>query len=318
MPMPPLSRRTFLTTAALGLSHLAATQARAVDRGAETKQGEPSQAQIPPGETKDSVIIGFSKPFQKLSPQDTANFVADVGWDGIECPVRARGQVEPAKVDDQLPAYVNALAAKRLSIPLAATDITRVDQPDAERVLRALANVGTRRLRLGFQHYDLKRDISSQLREAKAALKDVAQACKDLGLRAGIQNHSGRDTIGAPVWDIVEIVREIDSPGLGLCFDIGHATIEGGLSWPIQSRLVEPWMHTLIVKDFLWQKRNQRWIEGWCHLGEGMVDSAYFDRFKTTPFAGPICQHHEYELGSLIEMKAAMQKDLAILRTWLA
>jgi ADP-ribosyl-[dinitrogen reductase] hydrolase len=27
----------------------------------------------------------------------------------------------------------------------------------------------------------------------------------------------------------------------GVCFDIGHATLEGGLSWPIQARLMEPY-----------------------------------------------------------------------------
>ena len=33
-------------------------------------------------------VIAFSKPFTNLSFDDTADLVADVGWDGIECPVR--------------------------------------------------------------------------------------------------------------------------------------------------------------------------------------------------------------------------------------
>ena len=41
-------------------------------------------------------IIAFSKPFAQLSPDDTADLVADVWWDGIECPVRSKaGQITP-------------------------------------------------------------------------------------------------------------------------------------------------------------------------------------------------------------------------------
>ena len=49
------------------------------------------------GEVSRFPLIGFSKPFQKLDPEQTAELVATVGWDGIECPVRAKGQIEPER-----------------------------------------------------------------------------------------------------------------------------------------------------------------------------------------------------------------------------
>ncbi|MFM8358676.1 MAG: sugar phosphate isomerase/epimerase, partial [Verrucomicrobiota bacterium] len=54
-------------------------------------------------------IIGFSKPFQTLDPEQTADTVAEIGWDGIECPVRAKGQVLPERVEEDLPKFVEAL-----------------------------------------------------------------------------------------------------------------------------------------------------------------------------------------------------------------
>ena len=54
-------------------------------------------------------IIGFSKPFQTLGPEQTADTVAEIGWDGIECPVRAKGQVLPERVEEDLPKFVEAL-----------------------------------------------------------------------------------------------------------------------------------------------------------------------------------------------------------------
>ena len=38
----------------------------------------------------------------------------------------------------------------------------------------------------------------------------------------------------------------------------------------------------------------------------------------TTTFAGPISQHHEYDHGEGKPMIAKMQKDLEVLRQWLA
>ena len=55
-------------------------------------------------------IIAFSKPFAELSSDDTADLVADIGWDGIECPVRTKaGQIAPEKVEEDLPKMVEAL-----------------------------------------------------------------------------------------------------------------------------------------------------------------------------------------------------------------
>ena len=46
---------------------------------------------------------------QTLGPEQTADTVAEIGWDGIECPVRAKGQVLPERVEEDLPKFVEAL-----------------------------------------------------------------------------------------------------------------------------------------------------------------------------------------------------------------
>jgi hypothetical protein len=80
--------------------------------------------------------------------------------------------------------------------------------------------------------------------------------------------------------------------------DIGHASVEGGLSWPIEARLMERRLTAVFVKDFLWQRTDRGWREQWVPLGEGMVDRAFFQWLKTTNFSGPISQHHEYDHGA--------------------
>src|SRR5262249_7891049 len=137
-------------------------------------------------------IIGFSKPFQKFTAEQTAELVAKVGWDGIECPVRAHGQIEPERAADDLPRFVEVLRRQKLDILLVATDITSIQTPHAESVLRTLARLEIKRFRLGFFSYGPNDWPPHRLIEIAPALRDIAAACKDLGLQAGFQNHSGR------------------------------------------------------------------------------------------------------------------------------
>lgn len=113
------------------------------------------------------------------------------------------------------------------------------------------------------------------------------------------------------------MIRELNSPHLGMCFDIGHATVEGGLSWPIEARAVEPHLAAVFVKDFVWRKDHRGWREAWCHLGDGMVDPGYFEMLKASRFHGPVTQHHEYEMGDQKTMIAHMRRDREVLKAWL-
>lgn len=262
-------------------------------------------------------IIGFSKPFQSLNADKTASLVEEIGWDGIECPVRAGGHVEPERVEEDLPLLVEAFRRRDLIIPLLVTEISSIRQKHAEAVLRAAANLGITRVRLGIFKYAPDRPLAQQLIEIGSLLKDIGDACAELGIKAAAQNHSGFDRFGAPVWDLCTVLEARQIRNVGICFDVGHAIIEGGLSWPIQARLAEPNYVAISVKDFTWQMSSSGWIPAWCPLGEGMVGRPFFDGLRHSIFAGPISQHHEYSLGDQQEMLACMQRDLRVLKSWI-
>jgi sugar phosphate isomerase/epimerase len=299
-----LSRRAFLAKGAVAAGVLHRGGACSVAAG--------------PVEPPRFPLIGFSKPFQQLGPEQTAELVATVGWDGIECPVRVNGQIEPERAPDDLPRFVEALRRRQCDIHLVATDITSLRTPHAEVVLRTMAGLGLKRLRLGFFTYPPDQPPTERLKEIAPALEDIADACRDLGLQAGVQNHSGARYVGAPVWDVHTMIQSMDPRHIGFCFDIGHATVEGGLSWPVQARLVEPFTTAVLVKDFYWKKEAGGWKDTWCPLGDGMVSRAFFDRLKETTYRGPICQHHEYDLGDVRQMTVSLQRDLKVLKEWLA
>ena len=263
-------------------------------------------------------IIAFSKPFQSLNADETASLVEEIGYKGIECPVRGEGQIEPERVEEDLPRFVEAFRRRSLVIPVIVTEIYSIRQANAERVLRAAAKLGIGRIRLGIFKYAPDRPIEQQLDDFGKVLRDIGEACGELGIQAALQNHSGPDRFGAPVWDFATVKRMHKIKNVGMCFDIGHAVVEGGLSWPIQARLAEPHYTAVYVKDFTWQKGQDGWHPVGCPLGEGMVDRSFFASLRRSGFSGPICQHHEYPLGDRGEMVAHMRRDLRVLKDWLA
>jgi sugar phosphate isomerase/epimerase len=264
-------------------------------------------------------IIAFSKPFTHLSFDETADLVAEVGWDGIECPVRNGNSthIKPERAAEDLPRMVDALRKRGKELSVITTSIVK---PDAagESLLRTAAALGIRRVRLGFLKYPPDAPPAKQVAEFRDMLADLAALTGELGIQAGYQNHSGSDFIGAPLWDLWTAMKDIDPRHVGVCFDIGHATIEGGLSWPVQARLLADRFVAVFCKDFYWERKRPGQKLAWCPWGEGAVDRSFFTWLRKTGFQGPLCQHHEYDLGTGPEMVAHFKRDLAALRLSLA
>lgn len=261
-------------------------------------------------------LIGFTKPFDTLSPEETADVVSFAGWDGVELGIRAKsGHVKPDRVEDDLPKMAEALKKAGKEITIATTEVTEVNALN-ERVLRTSAKLGIRVFRLGFFKYNKTAPFPQQLAETGAKLKDIAALAKELGMTAGFQNHSGADYVGAGIWDTWSLIKDI--PATGFCFDIGHATIEGGLSWSNEARLARPHFAAVYAKDFVWQKAGDQWKVQWVPFGDGMVNRAFFKWLKQSGYTGPICQHHEYDFGKGDVLRQNLKRDADVLKGWLA
>ena len=168
--------------------------------------------------------------------RNAADLVAEIGWDGIECPVRARStHIAPERVEEDLPRFVEALKRCGKRIEIVTTDVRNLDDPLSERVLRTASQLGIRRYRLGSWRYHPDQPLDQQWADIRSGLADLVALNKELGLKAGFQNHSGANRVGAPIWDIDRLIDGFDRDAIGLCFDIGHATVEGGYAWPIHA-----------------------------------------------------------------------------------
>ncbi len=290
-----LSRRSFVGGAAIAAASMPLAQLESAESGTKPK------------------ICAFIKFLQSLSYERLAEEIAKLGFDGIEATVRKGGHVEPEQVEEQLPKLVAALAKHGLVISVMASDVNRSDDELSRRVLKTAAKLGVKRYRMRYYRYAKQGSLLAQLEEYRPVIRDLAAFNAELGLQAVYQNHSGSANVGAAVWDLAELLTGIDPKQIGVAFDIRHATVEGGLAWPLHYRRIQPHLGAIYVKDFLWDldRRRPRNVP----LGTGLVDSAFFRQLAKSNYGGLLSLHVEYlPKGGVEQNLAAIKTDLASLR----
>ena len=283
VPADALSRREFLTRAsalavtagALSPAALAAASMRAPEQG---------------------TIAVFSKHLQWMPLADAGAAIAESGFRAVDLTVRPGGHVLPERVEDDLPRVVETLRRSGLAVPLMTTAITDARDPLTRRVLTTARTLGVSHYRMGYWSFPANVAPLQALRELKPRAQELAALNREIGIRGGYQNHAGT-RVGGSVWDLGMLLEGIEPDGLGVQYDICHATTEGGESWPMTLRMIAPHIDTIAVKDFHWAKRpDGRWQVRDVPLGEGMVNfPAYLRQLLAVGPLPPVTMHFEYE-----------------------
>ena len=280
-------------------------------------------------------ILIFSKHLQFLEGEELANRAAEIGFDGIDLTVRKGGHVEPDRVKQDLPPLVALMHRHSLETPMVTTDIVDANTPFAEDILRTIASLGIRRYRWmpsgGFK-YTADEPYPAQLERFKTRVAGLADLNRRCGVGAMYHTHSGLNLVGSSIWDLYIICKDFDPQAIGVNYDVGHATVEGGFGgWINSFRITGPHLRGIAVKDFLWARNAKgEWAPEWVPLGDGMVRfPQFFAMVKQANFDGPVQLHFEYPLGGANDGKrtitiprgevfAAMKRDLGRLRGYMS
>lgn len=295
-------------------------------------------------------VVYFSKHLQWLDWEPMAETAKKLGFDGLDITVRGGGHVEPERVRQDLPKVAKIVRAAGLELPMITTEIVDANSPHAEEIIRTASELGIPRYRWGgfawsddphapnvsnIHGFNQRRrglllNVPARLEELKkrtAALADLNEKYKACAM---YHNHSG-PLVGASVWDLWVVIKDLDSRWVSSNFDIAHATVEGGLGgWVNSARLMTPFMRGTAVKDFKWgQNSKGEWEPLWCPLGQGMVNfPAYLAMIREAEFSGPVQLHTEYSLGGAEEGSRTptmgksqildfIRRDLNTLRAWM-
>lgn len=318
MKKPSLTRRDFIKRSAIASSSLLIPMPA---KALESITKENSNRQEPR-------VYLFSKHLQFLNYDDMAEAAAEIGFDGVDLTVRPNGHVLPERVTDDLPKAVEAMKKFSLLPQMMTTNITDAANAEHKSVLVTASQLGLKYYRMGWLSYPEERTISESIETYSQQFETLESVNKKLGLHGGYQNHAGNH-VGAPIWDLYQLLKDRSSNHIGSQYDIRHAVVEGGSSWELGLRLIHPFINSIVIKDFKWGKSNGKWKPINTPLGEGMVDfKRYFSLLKKYNIDVPVSLHLEYDLGgaehgaSEINVDrtiifAHMKKDLNFLRkTW--
>lgn len=298
------TRRDFLKTSALGGALLTtAGMARAAEYS-----------------LADNPLCVFNKPLQHLDFAAQAELVAEMGFDGIEATVRKGGHVEPEQVEQDLPKQIEALKKSGIEMTMMTTDITNAESKVHQKVMKTASALGVKMFRMGGIKLAANRPIAEQIGEIRETVQRLVEFCEPLAMQPLVQNHAGAARFGAGIWDIHSVMDGIDPERAGVAFDIRHATVEGGTSWPTELQLIRSRIGVVYCKDFVWGKPGERPRN--VPLGSGRVDyQKFLELLKKSDYRGPICVAMEYtdhrDAKLLQESIAAIRHDRRVLVDWL-
>jgi sugar phosphate isomerase/epimerase len=218
--------------------------------GSATPQALPAA----PGKLK---VDAYSRHLQWLRTADeVAEATIEMGFDGVDLTVRPYpGHVDPEKVAQDLPPFVNTLRKHGLQVVTITCPITDADSPNAERILQTASSLGITHYWWGTFRYDPSKPVMEQLEALKPRVAKLAALNSRYKMKAMYHTYSGAASVGAAIWDFLYVLRNFDPAQVSFHYDIGHMTNAGGNgTWALSLRAAGPYIGGVSAKDSVMER----------------------------------------------------------------
>lgn len=231
----------------------------------------------------------FTKPWKMPGPE-LARFVHDLGFDGIELPVRPGFQVEPERVGQDLPVVADQLAG-------CGVRIFSVAAPADEPTIAACGALNIPFVRV---MVDIPRDEGylEAVAEAQREYDRLVPLLEEHGVALGVQNHCGRYVPHAMgLW---HCIAKYDPKHVAAVWDAAHEAI-GGAEPELAIDMV--WSHLRMVnlKNAYWRRRSGpeaedvEWGSYWTNGRQGLASwPRIAQELKRRDWRGIVCLTAEY------------------------
>jgi len=267
--------------------------------------------------------ILFSKFLVPLSIKEMGNQIKEMGFDGVDLPVRPGSQITHETAAKELPKAVKALNKIGLSVPSIVTGLKRGDEPHADEVLAAAAESGVKMLRTASWSYRPGDDYWANMEQARKDLASLESLCEKHGVKANMQIHSG-GCLNCNCAGTAIMLKDRNPKWIGLQIDPGHLAISGE-DYDMSFAMTGEYLHSVNVKSPRYypisdQNGQFRWKIIWTPLAEGLVPWEHIMQIlKDRDYDGPLSIHGEYPVEKSIELTSGLVKaDLEYIRKILA
>jgi len=259
----------------------------------------------------------YSRALIDIGYLDLPLILQSLGFDGVDLSVQRGGQVDPSKAGNFLMPALEAFTGAGLDAPMLTTDLTSVQDKDAENVLGLASYIGVPFFRPGHWKFTGSVAVEMELAMVQRDVAGLAALGRATGLVMGIHNYlDGAE--GAAIKDISRVIRPIDAQWVGYDFDVGWAKIEGGQSgFDALLALALPRIKMVTVRDLKWENSSDGVRTATqCPPGEGVVDWAkFFSALAKARFAGPVTLPVDYQPKDRL---TAIKRDLGFVRKQIA
>lgn len=231
----------------------------------------------------------FTKPWKQPLPQ-LAAFVQQLGFNGIELPVRPGYQVEPDQIGRDLPRAAALLREHGL-------EIASIAGPTDEAAIAACAESGVPLIRIC---PSIRKDESYP--EGEARLRREYDALVPLldryGVTLGLQNHCGRFIANA--MGLRSILADYEPRHVAAVWDAAHNALNGEEP-DLALDIVWPNLRMVNLKNAIWQKVTgpeaevARWKTHWTSGRQGLASwPRVAEELKHRGYQGVLCLTAEY------------------------
>lgn len=250
----------------------------------------------------------FTKPWKMPLPQ-LGQFVHDLGFDGIELPVRPGYQVLPDNVGKDLGPAVKLLADCDVKV-------FSVAGPADEKTMAACAGAGVPVIRvmagIGDDGYMA---TEARVQREYDALLPLLQK---YGIKLGVQNHCDRMVCNA--MGLRHLIEKYDPRYIGAVWDAAHNALNGE---DPEMAIDIVWSHLCMInlKNAFWQRtngpeaENVEWRPWWTTGRQGLASwPRVIAELKRRDYRGVVCLTSEYSdeasVNRLIAEDIAFAKSL--------
>jgi len=253
----------------------------------------------------------FTKPWKSMPLSELGRFVKDLGFGAIELPVRPGFQVEPEKVQRDLPPAARQLADCGIAI-------ASVAGPTDEATMAACAEAGVPVIRIcvgiGDEGY-----MASEVR-LQREYDALVPLLERYGVTLGIQNHCDRCVANA--MGLRHLIGKYDSRHVAAVWDAAHNALNGE---DPELAIDIVWSHLCMVnlKNAFWQRVNgpeaeyAQWRHYWTTGRQGLASwPRVAAELKRRQWSGVLCLTAEYSDEKAVNR--LIQEDLAFARSLFA
>lgn len=247
----------------------------------------------------------FTKPWKDKTIPELAKYVKNLGFDGVEFPLRPGYQVEPEKAEKGLPELVKQMGEYGVKVYSVAASMDESVfagcQAAGIPIIRTMAKIDTE---IGY--------MASEENNRKE-LESVVPLCRKYGVKVGVQNHYG-NYVGNGM-GLRHLIENFDPNYIGAVWDAAHAALCGE---DPEAGLDITWSHLCMVNlknAFFYRKNgpeseNVEWTRYYTSGRQGLASwPIVADYLKKRNYEGAICLTAEY--SALDQVNRLIAEDIA-------